>query len=160
MSDSNISFDYYQDIYSILNSNLILKPINYYNKIKYIRNEINEINNFYIDKKFSHILKEDKLKYLYSELDKYHYLNNITQFYINNKNNLKQHDYFDMHGIDKNGVLCILDVMFYFIKDLKKKCISIISGKGELTLYRVIKKFLNNHQFNYTINNYKFIVKL
>ena len=125
-------------------------------KIEQLNNKINELQN-----RFNQIFYSPKnLKFYYaakiSEL-KLEIIDLRAQIIYNN--NLNSEYEIDIHGATKYFVDYYLDYLLYHKMQYHNQ-VKLITGKGSLVLFNVVKKSLIREKLSYQQFNYYYIIKL
>jgi hypothetical protein len=99
------------------------------------------IRSYYSDQ--IHILKEEILD-----------LESLKIFNMNiNDNNI-----IDIHGATRYFIDYYLEDLLY-LKSENNKSVKLITGKGTLTLFHLVKKFLKKYNFTFKIEDYSFQIQ-
>lgn len=128
------------------------------------------LNDIFNNIKIKKIKLDERIKQLsYCNNDiKFFYSNDITE--IKNEiidleaqiiyyRNLNDSNTIDLHGSTRYFVMTYLEDLLIYKMNYYNK-VSIITGKGTFVIFNAVKKYLTNNNYNFTINNYIFIVDI
>ncbi|VVU95298.1 hypothetical protein CPAV1605_1046 [seawater metagenome] len=157
---TNLYFDYLPYFY---NETLSLDELELDKDYRLLAQEIYESKQQLLHRMQNYHSKKIGQSHLSHELTKLNFLHQeysawggLQTFYKNNKDTFfKKSNSVDLHGLYSKEVGPILEVIFYLSKDK----LHIITGKGNGTVYKTTKNFLEKRKIKYSLSNNTFILK-